>query len=128
MPYNLYSYNVLCPLICFNVEGVSRPACFIDVKHGKSPLKRSAIRASLPIPHESVPIFWGFPLTYCDRSLFCGVHLGQTENKTAIENGLHPYILDHCQILALNIGAGPCGEDSGDEEFEDDIDHMPFTE
>jgi len=126
MPYKLYSYNSLSPIICFNVEDVSRPACFVSINHGRPAWKRS--RESLPVPHESIPQFWGFPLSYCDRSLYAGVSIGQTENAEAVQNGLRPYILHTSEIPTI-LYSGNGGEDSGDEDVDlaIDIDHEPAS-
>ena len=131
MPYKMYSYNSRCPMICFNVEDVSRPSCFVSVRHERSNLKRArGTGSTVPIPQETVPQFWGFPLTFCDRSLYAEVSIGKSENDEALRNGLQPYIVNDSAALrtvSLNIYGG---EDSGDEDAESDseIEHLPVTD
>ena len=131
MPYKMFSFNSRCPMICFNVEDVSRPSCFVSVKNGENNLLRIRGSGTMPVPHESLPQFWGFPLTFCDRSLYAAVSIGETENNEAIRNGLQPYIVSDLNlsdlVVPLNTNGG--GEDSGDEDIDSDsdIDHLPIS-
>jgi len=123
-----YSYNSLSPMICFNVEDVSRPACFVSVKHGPSDLRRPQRTLSLPVPHASVPQFWGFPLSFCDRSLYAEVSIGELENEEAMQNGLQPYILSDSYIAPNSTYAYDGNSSEEDPESDDDTDHIPIDD
>ena len=131
MPYKMYCYNSRSPMICFNVEDVSRPSCFVSVKHGQNNIKRArGTGSTVPIAHETVPQFWGFPLTFCDRSLYAEVSIGKSENDEAVLNGLQPYIVSDSSTLATVSLNTVGGEDSGDEDAESDsdIEHLPVAD
>ena len=116
-------------MICFNVEDVSRPSCFVSVKNGENNLLRARGSGSstMPVPHESIPQFWGFHLTFCDRSLYAAVSVGEAENNETIRNGLQPYIINDL-VVPLSYATGG-GEDSGNEDADSDsdIDHLPIS-
>ena len=98
VPYDLYSYNAHTDIVCFNVEAVSRPSCFVSIKNDSydTPICRSTLlRRSGPIPNENTQQFWEFPLRHSNRSLWAGVSIGQDTNAEALKNGLQPFIFNH---------------------------------
>lgn len=117
MPCDLYSYNSSSPMICFNIEDVSRPACFVSVKPIFEQRVRSQTRQSIPVPHASVPQFWGFSLKFCDRSIWGGVHIDEHMSNAAVDTGLQPYILNDYNGIPADGG-----EDSGDDDAQEDDD------